>query len=74
MTPGTKSPLHDHWMNSAQTKPPSRWRRVGGALLLLLFGGIFLYFLVPEIARNLAAAGWDSVFCIVLSSGIARGE
>jgi hypothetical protein len=43
-------------MIARRGNPSSRWQRVGGALFALSFGGIFLYFLVPEIVANLAAA------------------
>lgn len=54
--------------------PSPRWRQVGGALCLALFGGTFLYFLVPEILANLAAANWNAASCRILSSGIMTQE
>jgi hypothetical protein len=51
-----------------------RWRRVGGGLFLVLFGATFLYFLVPEILANLAAANWTATSCRILSSGIMTQE
>jgi len=64
----------EHWMIAARRNPPSRWRRAGGAVFLLLFGGIFLYFLVPEIAANLAAARWTLRSCRILSSGVGTDD
>jgi hypothetical protein len=61
-------------MVAALRDPTSRWRRVGGGVFLLLFGGIFLYFLVPEIRANLAAAHWTPTSCTILSSAVATEE
>ena len=49
-----------------------RWRRTGGALALVLFAAPFLYVLIPEIAANLAAAGWTSTSCTIVSSRVDR--
>ncbi|MGH7470518.1 MAG: DUF3592 domain-containing protein [Longimicrobiales bacterium] len=55
------------------TYPPGlypRWRRLAGSLFLLLFGAVFLYFMVPEIRSNFAALNWTSTSCTILSSGM----
>lgn len=49
----------------------SRWQRAGGGVFLVLFGGTFLFFLVPEIVANLAAAKWIETPCTILSSDVA---
>jgi hypothetical protein len=67
-------PASEHWMTSARRHPSSRWRRGGGGLFLVLFGGVFLYFLVPEILANLAAASWTPASCTILSSGVTTQE
>ena len=50
----------------------SRWQRAGGALFMILFGGVFLYFLVPELLANFASARWTQTSCTVLSSAADR--
>ena len=40
----------------------------------MLFGGVFLYFLVPEILANLTAANWTLTSCRILSSRVATQE
>ena len=64
----------DHWMIALRRNPSSRGRRAGGGLFLLLFGGVFLYFLVPEIVANVAAARWTPSSCTILSSGVSRDD
>jgi hypothetical protein len=61
-------------MIAARRNPASRLRRATGGLFTLLFGWVFLYFLLPGIVANLAAAGWTLSACEVLSSGVARQE
>lgn len=61
-------------MVTASRNQSSRLRRVGGGLFLVLFGGIFLYFLAPEIVANVAAAGWNTTSCSILSSRVATEE
>lgn len=41
---------------------------------MLLFGGVFLYFLAPEILASLAAARWTLSSCTILSSGVGSQE
>lgn len=67
-------PIHDHWMVTARRHPSSPARRVGGGLFLVLFGGVFLYFLVPEIWANLSAANWRETSCTILSSRVGTEE
>ena len=67
-------PEPQHWTVNARRNPSGRWRRVGGGLFLLSFGGIFLYFLVPEIVANIAAAHWTLSSCRILSSGVLSQE
>jgi hypothetical protein len=50
----------------------SPWRRAGGALFLIVFGGVFLYFLVPEVVANFASARWTQRSCTILSSAADR--
>jgi hypothetical protein len=59
---------------NARRNPSGRWRRAGGGLFLLSFGGIFLYFLAPEIIANIAAAHWTLSSCTILSSGVMSQE
>lgn len=66
--------MQDHWMEQARRHPASRWRRAGGGVALLLFGGVFLYFLVPEILANLTAVDWTLTSCRILSSRVATQE
>jgi len=47
---------------------------MGGSLLFILFGGIFLYFLIPEIFLNFRAARWNAATCTILSARIAEQE
>ena len=58
----------------AARNPPSRLRRLGGGLLVTAFGGLFLYFLLPEILSNLAAANWTLTPCTILSSRVGSEE
>ena len=67
-------PGPEHWMIPARGNLYSRWQRTGGGLFALAFGGIFLYFLVPEILAHLAAARWTPASCTILSSGVKRDE
>ena len=67
-------PENSHWMMSAKGQPPSRMRQIAGGLFVTLFGGVFLYFLVPEIVQNLAAANWLRSSCTILSATIATDE
>jgi hypothetical protein len=60
-----------HWTLAARRRPRSRWRQLGGGLAFLAFGGVFLWFMVPEIAANLEAARWTPSRCRILSSGVA---
>lgn len=48
------------------------WRQVPGALFLVAFGGVFLYFLMPEIIANFASVHWMQTSCTILSSGADR--
>jgi hypothetical protein len=47
---------------------------IGGGVLTLSFGGIFLYFLVPEIVANLAAVRWTRSACRILSRSVRSEE
>lgn len=59
----------EHWMVHARqrSKPV---RLLGGGLLLMAFGGVFLYFLLPELLMNLSAAGWREASCGIVSSRV----
>ena len=57
-------------MLGARRNLRSRWQRLGGGVLTLVFGGIFLYFLVPDIVANLAAARWTLSSCRILASSV----
>lgn len=67
-------PTPDHWMKQAAARPQSRGRLLGGSLLFMLFGGVFLYFLLPEILLNFNAARWNHATCTILSARVAQQE
>jgi hypothetical protein len=56
------------------TRISSPARRLGGSLALLVFGGVFLWWLVPEILANLRAARWTAATCTILSSDVETQE
>lgn len=60
---------HDHWLQRPGALRASPTRRALGSLFCIAFGGVFLWFMVPEIAANLAAANWTESTCTIVSSG-----
>ena len=50
----------------------SLWQQFSGSLFLLLFGGVFLYFLVPEVWSYGRALSWSEASCTILSSKVKR--
>jgi hypothetical protein len=55
-------------MHSASVLRASPARRTLGALFSIAFGGVFLYFMLPEIVANLAAAKWSEGSCTIVTS------
>lgn len=58
----------------AYRDPASQWRGAAGGLVLVMFGGVFLYFLVPEIWASLTASRWAATPCTILSSRVETAE
>jgi hypothetical protein len=59
-------------MNAPYRHLYGRGQRAGGAVFLTLFGGLFLYFMLPEIVASLTAANWTPATCTILSSAVGR--
>jgi hypothetical protein len=58
----------DHWLLKPGVLRASPWRRALGALFSIAFGGVFLWFMLPEIVANLAAARWSEGSCTIVTS------
>jgi len=53
-----------------QSAKPSLWQQFSGSLFLILFGGVFLYFLTPEILNYFKADSWQQTPCTIVSSKV----
>jgi len=59
---------HPHaWQNK---KKLSLWQQFSGSVFLIFFGGVFLYFLIPDIWNSLKAASWQQTPCTIVSSKV----
>jgi hypothetical protein len=60
----------EHWLTAARPHA-TVGRQICAGLLLMAFGGVFLYFLLPELLMNLRASGWPTASCTIIESKLA---
>lgn len=59
-------------MQKARSARRSPLRDVGGSLFLILFGGVFVYFLYPPLLEYLDSANWTARQCTILSAELVE--
>ncbi len=49
----------------------SLWQQFSGSVFLIIFGGVFLYFLTPEVWHYYQARNWPSTPCTIVSANVS---
>ena len=66
--------MNEHFMQR-KIKPSyelSLWQQFSGSLFLRIFGGIFLYFLAPEVLSYAQAQTWKEEQCVIQASKVQK--
>lgn len=61
-------------MQKARSAQRSPLRDIGGSLFLIIFGGVFFYFLYPPVLEYLDSANWTARQCTILSAELVEDE